>query len=252
MGRRPPVSSVGHIVVPMVESPVGEDGGRADAFERRAVYLRMAPSNVPPSSVIRIDDSVQFASHAVNIWVPNFGDSPVEGAASGWDLPAVTQQFYRYFADEYETLGIVTQTQHPTEGLAFHRNVRNEIAGIGLPFFDETAEYGSTSVLQGVEVYPSGRWADASTLLHQQAHQWNEYTRAWANVWPGIVREGNRPEMHTPLLMPGAVLAGAALEATRRVGEVAPGGGDVCGRADVADDSLQPAGVVPNGADPGA
>ena len=213
----------GHVVVPRAESPVGADGGLVDAPERRAVYLRMAPSNVPLSAVIKIDDTVQFASHAVNIWVPNFGDSRVDGAANGWDLPAVTQQFYRYFADEYDTLAIVAQTQQPTEGLAFHRNVRNEIAGIGLPVFDETAEYGSTSVLQGVEVYPSGRWAEASTLLHEQAHQWNEYTQAWANVGPSIVREGNGPETHTPLLMPGAVLAGAVLEATRRVGEPAPG-----------------------------
>ena len=209
----------GHLVVPGAASAVGEDES-----ERRAVYLRMAPSNVPPSSVIRVGETVQYASHAVNIWIPNFGDSRAGGAMSDWDLPAVTQQFYQHFADEYETLAIVSQTQQLTEGMAFHRNVRNEIAGIGLPLFDETAQYGSTSVLQAVEVYPSGRWAEASTVLHQQAHQWNEYSQAWANVGTGLIREGNQPDIHTPLLTPGAVLAGAVLEARRRVAEATPGG----------------------------
>lgn len=193
----------GDLVVP------GDDGGR-----RRAVYLRLAPTDVPAAEVVVVSDTVQYSSHLVNLWIPDFGDGRLQHGSEEWDLSAVTQRFYEYFADGYETIAIVTQAMHPTD--AFHRNVQNAVAGIGLPLFDDTAQYGSAGVLQGVEMYPSGRWADAPTVLHQQAHQWSDYSQAWARA--GIARQGDLPERHTPLLAPGPVLAGAVLEASRRVG----------------------------------
>ena len=192
----------GELVVP------GAVGGH-----RQAVHLRMSPTNIPVSDVTVVRENVQYTSHAVNLWIPDFGDDRIQSGTEEWDLSVVTQRFYEHFADEYETIAIVTQTMHSME--PFHRNVQNAIAGIGLPLFDETALYGSASVLQGVEVYPSGRWAEGPTVLHQQAHQWSDYSRAWAQA--GITRQGYLPELHTPLLSPGAVLAGAVLEATRRV-----------------------------------
>ena len=186
---------------------------------RQPIYLRMAPTNLPASEVVIVDDTVQYTSHVVNLWVPDFGDGPVQFGIDEWDLSAVTRRFYEHFADDYETIAIVTQTMHPME--PFHRNVQNVVAGIGLPLFDDTAKYGSAGVLQGVEVYSSGRWADAGTVLHQQAHQWSDYSQAWAQA--GVTRVGHQPERHTPLLTPGGGLTGAVVEATRRV--VASDGG---------------------------
>ena len=148
---------------------------------------------------------------------PDFGDARVQGGDEEWDLRTLATTFYQHFADAYETLAVVTQSRELTNPFGFHRNVRNGVAGIGLELFDDAAQYGSASVLQAVEVFPSPQWAENSTMLHQQAHQWGEYTGAWAAV--GIVRRGDAPAIHTPLLAPGAVMAGAVLEATRRVGE---------------------------------
>ena len=150
-------------------------------------------------------------------WIPDFGDARVQGGDGEWDLRVVATTFYQHFADAYETLVVVTQSRELTNPLGFHRIVRNDVAGIDLELFDDTAQYGSASVLQGVEVFPSPRWAENSKILHQQAHQWGEYTGAWAAA--GIVRWGDAPATHTPLITPGAVMAGAVLEATRRAGD---------------------------------
>ena len=165
----------------------------------------------------QVSSTVQYASHAVNLWVPEFGRSRIQGGDTDLDLAAVTNLFYEVFVDEYETLAVVSQTALLTSAGGLRRNIRNEIAGIGLGLFDVTADYGSAGVLQGVEVYPPGAWATAKATLHQQAHQWGDYTRVWDQH--GIVRQGHAPEFHAPLLSPGAVVAGAVLESTRRVGD---------------------------------
>ena len=44
---------------------------------------------------------------------------------------------------DYETLAVVTQSRELTNLLGFHRNVRNDVAGIGLELFDDTASTGA-------------------------------------------------------------------------------------------------------------
>ena len=51
---------------------------------------------------------MQYASHAVNIWVPGFGDSRIRDGETVIDLGAVTRPFYEAFVDEYETLAVVS------------------------------------------------------------------------------------------------------------------------------------------------
>ena len=196
----------GDVVVP----DVGSNG-------RRQLYLQMAPPNIPPSVVVQASGTVQYASHAVNIWMPEFGQARLRGGEAEVDLAGLTTRFYDVFVDEYETLAVVSQTALLTRDTGRRRNVKNDVSGIGLDVFDASADYGSAGVLQGIELYPPGGWATARATLHQQAHQWGDYTRLWDQL--GVVRQGDAPQSHVPLLSPGAVVAGAVLEGTRRVGE---------------------------------
>ena len=198
----------GEIVVP----DVGATG-------RRQVYLQIVPPNIPPSAVAQASSTVQYTSHAVNIWMPEFGQSRVQGGEGEIDLAGLTNRFYEVFVDEYETLAVVSQTALLTSLTGFRRHVKNDVLGIGLELFDASADYGSASVLQGIELYPPGGWATARATLHQQAHRWGDYTGVWDQL--KVVRQGNAPASHVPLLSPGAVLAGAVLEGTRRVGVTA-------------------------------
>ena len=199
----------GQVVVP----EVGELG-------RRDVYLQLSPTNLPSSPVAPVSDTVQYASHAVNIWVPDFGESRIESGDTALNLGDVTRRFYEVFADEYDTLAVVSQTALLSSHIGFRQNVQNQIFGIGMPVFDESRVYGSEGVLQGVEAYPPGGWATLRATLHQQAHQWGDYSSVWNQL--GIARQGDDPLRHTPLITPGAVLAGAVLEATRRVSSPSP------------------------------
>jgi hypothetical protein len=72
-------------------------------------------------------------------------------------------------------------------------------------------------VFPGVELYPLGGWATSRATLHQQAISGATTRGLWDQL--GVTRYGNAPESHTPLLSPGAVVAGAVLEGTSRVGE---------------------------------
>ena len=182
------------------------------------VHLAMTPPNVPASTVIRINDRVQYASHVVNISDADFGDSRLLGGDTALNLPEITRVFYQYFADAYDVIAVVSQTAQLADYDGFHQVVRNDVGGIGLGLFDDSATYGSAGVLRGVEAYPPGGWASWETVLHEQGHQYGEYTDAWS-----IDRVGHDPDGHTPLLTPGAVTYGAVLRGHVRVGQ---GGAD--------------------------
>ena len=132
--------------------PGGTDGDRVN------VRLALAPPNVPSSPVVGIDDNVQYASHVVNIRDADFGDSRILGGDTALNLPEITKLFYRHFADEYEVVAVVSQATLLAGYAGFHQLVRNDIGGIGLGLFDESATYGSAGVLQAVEGYPPGSW----------------------------------------------------------------------------------------------
>ena len=180
------------------------------------IHLALAPSNVPASPVVRIDDRVQYASHVVNIRDDDFGDSRILGGDTALNLPEITNLFYEYFADEYEVVAVVSRTARLHD--SFHQIVRNDIGGIGLDLFDESAAYGSAAVLEAVEGYSSGNWASWRIVLHEQGHQVGEYTAAWSDAGLAASTGTHAPHVHThtPLMTPGAVTYGA-LEGNLRV-----------------------------------
>ena len=186
--------------------------------DRVNVYLSIVPPNIGSSPVVQINDHVQYASHVVNISDADFGDSRILGGDTALNLPEITTLFYEHFADEYDVIAVVSQAAQLGDYVGFHQVVRNEIGGIGLELFDSSATYGSNGVLQAVEGYPSGQWASWETVLHEQGHQYGEYTNAWSEA-AALHRLGHAPDVHTPLLTPGAVTYGAVLEGDVRVAD---------------------------------
>ena len=200
-----PVIFWGNLLVP------GPDGGS------RRVTLSVVPPNIPPSPVIRINDRVQYASHVVNIRDPDSGAGGEE-TLNQW---GIVRQFYEYFEDEYEVVAVVTDDHLLSWWGGAHGTVRNDIRGIGMRVFDRSGELGSAGVLQAVETWDGGRgWQGWSGVLHEQGHQYGDFTKAWESMRPPLVRAGHNPDGHTPLLYPGAVAYGAVLYGNRRVGRV--------------------------------
>jgi hypothetical protein len=181
----------------------------------RFVYLRMGLGGIAASEVVRINDRVQYASNLVNIVVPGFGDARVTGGSQSFELSAVTHAFYEQFADRYDVLSIVPQATPVADWGAFHRNVQNRVSGLNLDLFDESASYGSSMVLQGVEVYAAATATHFRETNHEMAHQWGS-NFDWARI-AGIARAGHEPSSHAPLWTGGETLLGAVLYGDRRV-----------------------------------
>ena len=219
---------------------------RADD-ETFQILLSWAPRNVPPAQVARIDADTQYASHVVNLVIPGFGDGRLSAGDYGYDLADAAERFYRHFEDEYDSIAFVSRQLQLMPYGAFHRNLRNPVAGLGLPVFDNSDSYGSAGVLRSVEFYPSAKFAVTSLSNHQIAHQWVYYWD-WSSVSGGVERAGHQPETHTPLLYPGEAYSGAVLRVTRRVAAV-DGGHALRRRAHAESGPVPPDDPLSHGAD---
>jgi len=190
------------------------------------VWLRVAPSNLPVSTVMAVtstDQSMpaaQYASHVVNIVTPDFGDTQILNGAQAFAFEQAAQAFYQGFADVYHTLSFIPRRSPLAAYAAFNINVKNDVTGIGTPLIDEQASYGSRT-LRSVQLYAAGFAGQHETTVHQIAHQWGDQSDL-AGI-AGLAAAGRQPASHTPLLLGRATLIGAVLEGTREVERVPSG-----------------------------
>ena len=186
------------------------------------VWLRLAPSNLPISTVRVITPPAgaapaQYASHVVNLVMPDFGDTRVLNGTQAFDLEGAAQAFYQHFTDTYHTLSFIPRRSPFASYGAFNINVKNDVEGVGAALIDEQAVYGSET-LRSVQLYAAGFAGQHETTVHQTAHHWGDETNL-AQI-AGVAAAGRQPEGHTPLLSGGATLLGAVLEGTREVERV--------------------------------
>jgi hypothetical protein len=194
------------------------------------LWLRLAPSNLPVSTVLPIastDEAApagQYASHVVNIVMPGFGDRQVLNGARAFELEEAAQAFYRHFADTYHTLSFIPRRSPFGPYAGFNITVKNDVEGIGTPLMDTQAAYTSRT-LRSVQLYAAGFAGHHETTVHQTGHQWGDETDL-AGI-AGLAAAGRQPGTHTPLLGGGATLLGAVLQGTREVESIpsnVPGG----------------------------
>jgi hypothetical protein len=186
-----------------------------------SVWLRMTPENLPRVEVRSLGADVQYSSHVVNIVLPGFGDGFVNDDYD-FDLAQVTTKFYQSFADSYDSIAVVPEEFHIASYGAFHRNVQNQVRGIGLNVFDDSLAYGSQSHrLRSVELYTSHALTRHSTSTHEISHQWAAFID-WTRL-NGLQRAGHQPSSHDPLWANGETLLGAVLSPYRRVRRSATG-----------------------------
>lgn len=118
----------------------------------------------------------------------NFDDE-LNGATNWEPRAAITKEFYKTHKDEYDFLVIFTNFDFDM-GVArgFYLGVRNNTHGVGLNIFDNSAYYGSNSVLQGT--IDMGNLASKAsvpvekdfmftmdTLSHEVLHRWAAFVK---------------------------------------------------------------------------
>lgn len=194
-------------------------GPAGDATLSHAVNARVGFEAIGPTEVARIDDTAQYASHVVNLVIPDFGDRRL---VDDYDLRTVTRRFYEHFDDGYDVIAVVPADGHVDQYGAYHLRVRNDVQGLGLATFDNAADYGSSGRLRGLEVFHNTRFNDTFTSSHELSHIWG-HAFNWTRI-AGISRAGHQPTGHGPLVTGGESLVSGVLTPTRRI--VVKDGGD--------------------------
>ena len=117
----------------------------------------------------------------------DYNRSKVDGSVNGEARAVVAREFFRTHPDDYDFLVVFTTFETDTgDAVAFHWGVQNQVRGIGLPQFDNTAAFGSSGQLDGyIDMAALGRYeldpqrADFEFLLsvmgHELMHQWASF-----------------------------------------------------------------------------
>ena len=182
------------------------------AFSDYTLRIGTIPMNLPRSRVERIGNTVQYASHVVNLRIPDFGNDRLSNQGLGTaEFPGVTSLFYEHFVDEYVSIGIghgaMQFPKPPTAGGGFHHSVRDPVLGLGKEISDRSARYGSNGRLRGIQHYT--HLSDIhSILIHEIAHTWWDF---WD--WEGLTGLPNLNNGHGPNLMfPGRLRGGRIIQ----------------------------------------
>ena len=186
------------------------------------IRLRLASKNLPVTTVRKINNRVQYSSHVVNLVVNNFSDARLKTEASEFAFIPAAKLFYQHFPDVYDGLSFVAQRDVIAEYGAFHSIVRNQVAGIGRPLFNNAPTYGSAGKLKAIELYRAAHLATNTVSTHEATHQWADYLGLAEMA--GFEPAGHQPEGHLSLVFPRESYVGAVLGGERRVQRV---GGDV-------------------------
>ena len=179
---------------------------------RRHLRLRIGSTNSPTAAVspatspVQLADDVQWVGSVVNIKMPEFGDSRATDGEDGLDLEIIelTKKFYEYFPDAYDSIAFIPQSQGFASYGAVHLNVKNDVTGIGLSTFDNSADYGSEGgTLKSIEFYPQTAFTTHEASNHEIMHQWGNYLDLVGIA--GVDGKGHEPSAHTPLTEGGNV-----------------------------------------------
>ncbi len=99
------------------------------------------------------------------------------------DLRAIANRFYEYFDDDYDFLAVRSALPLSNGAHGFNRSVRNDVSGIGVPLFDETAEFGSDGRLQSATFI---NFCLLGPLVHELAHNWANFLTPFGGpFWNG-------------------------------------------------------------------
>jgi hypothetical protein len=135
-------------------------------------FVNVDDATIPDVPVESSASDMRCGAHVVNLEVP--ADDP----AGLWDPPyddieGVLTRFYEVFGDVYEFVNVVFLRPDLMTNRD-HFGARNDVHGIGLPIFNNTAAYGSAGTLLGITRFPLDNFFDLAEpgALHELGHQW--------------------------------------------------------------------------------
>jgi hypothetical protein len=149
----------------------------ATRLKRLNLFIDVADDAVPIVPPDRLADDMQATAHVVNV--------VTSGLPERLDSQGLAQRFYAAYADTYDFLNVVSTPAYT--GNRHHVPVRNDVAGIGLGLFDDSARFGSAGRLQGLSRFPITSLFDLAERgnIHEMGHQWMAYIGGAPELSPG-------------------------------------------------------------------
>jgi hypothetical protein len=134
---------------------------------RGNLFADVYTSEAGTQPIKRLSQFAQATTRLVNIQDPAY-------FVSG-DATHVTQEFYRWFGDDFDVLNLIYEPQRFANRT--HSVVKNQVSGIGLALSDNTARFGSAGRLLGVSQFPIPGFFDGAETghIHELGHQWINY-----------------------------------------------------------------------------
>ena len=132
---------------------------------RYNIFAEVWTSAIGSVAVQSMDAGAQQTEHLVNLKVT--ADQLMNFTPAVW-----AQRFYSMYGDNFDFLNFVLVAGK--RGNRYHQNITNDISGIGLPIFNNSASYGSGGRLKSYNMFPLSNFFDtASTgFNHETGHQW--------------------------------------------------------------------------------
>ncbi|MEM8998178.1 MAG: hypothetical protein AAGF23_25570, partial [Acidobacteriota bacterium] len=161
--------------------------GLGTAWAHGPVVDSFHPPPEPDAAVEKMGISASFIrdiDHVSVLEISGSYDREVGGQVNLEARRAVAEAFYGHHQDNFDFLVVFTGFEFDTgNAVAFHIGVQNQIQGLGLPIYDQTAEWGSGGRLQGwIDMAALSRYEPnpldpdfdrtLSILAHELMHQW--------------------------------------------------------------------------------
>lgn len=151
--------------------------GNNEAYTNESInlILRVKPARFKTPVIKKINSSAQHSEYVLNLVTD--GSKPLED-------PTVIKEYYKYFKDDRDFIvhtGVFTTFMDKTKGTSgIYSPVSNSISGLsGKPKdikFDNSANYGSKGILQGVISTFNDKSFENWLITHELTHRWALYT----------------------------------------------------------------------------
>lgn len=195
------------------ETPMRDDGSQGDALAGDSVYSLQLPAATAVSGLQADDVYRKFIGYVdtylgstrvsrynvhASIWgaemgavnaislsataqysnyVFNLVDAAAFNAGPSGDFRPLVAKLYQTLPDQFDFLDLVFDGVHPEN--RYHMGVRNDVSGIGLTQFNNSAQYGSAGRLKGISVFPINGYFDGAEVAHSHelGHQWINFLK---------------------------------------------------------------------------
>lgn len=155
-------------------------------LERINGSAQVRAPEIPSVTVKSLGSGAQLSQHILNVSSPGLYRTH---NLTTPDIAMTAQLAYQYLADQFDFLNIVFDRAQIEN--RYHFYTRNAVSGIGASVLNNNGQYGGSSKLIGISVFPLSDYFDGASPAHQHeiGHQWinflaNSATAGGSPHWP--------------------------------------------------------------------